>query len=81
MRYSSPLYNPELGERMPDPRDANQKIQDAKVRYMNRRRREYPTVRAQLDMMYWDAMDGTTTWVDEITRIKTKYPRPIGESL
>jgi hypothetical protein len=33
--------------------------------------------------MYWDAVDGTTTWVDEISRIKVKYPKVIcaaGES-
>jgi hypothetical protein len=74
----TPPHNPELGEPMLDPRGVDQKIQDAKIRYKNRRRREYPTLRAQLDMMYRDAMDGTTTWVDEITRIKAKYPKPTG---
>lgn len=72
-----PPHNPELGEPMLDPRNVNQKTRDTRIRYRNRRRREYPNLRAQLDMMYHDAMDGTTTWVDEITRIKTKYPKPI----
>lgn len=71
-----PLYNPELGEPMLDPRDAAQKAQDARERYKRRRLREYPSIRKQLDMMYWDAIDGTTTWVDEIMRIKEKYPKP-----
>ncbi len=72
-----PPHNPEFGEPMLDPRDAAQKAQDAKEQYKRRRQREYPSVRKQLDMMYWDAMDGTTTWVDEITRIKEKYPQPV----
>ncbi len=71
-----PPHNPELGEPMLDPRDTTQKAQDVKERYKKRRLREYPSVRKQLDMMYWDAMEGTTTWVDEITRIKGKYPKP-----
>lgn len=36
---------------------------------------EYPTLREQQDMQYWDAMNGTTTWKDKITEIKTKYPK------
>ena len=26
-------------------------------------------------MQYWDAINGTTTWKDKITEIKTKYPK------
>jgi len=74
----TPPHNPELCEPMYDPRDAARKIQDGKIRYKKRRRREYPTVREQLDMMYWDAMDDTTTWVDDITRIKAAHPKPTG---
>ena len=71
------LHNPELGEPMLDPRNTAQKAQDVRERYKRRRQREYPSMRKQLDMMYWDAMDGTTIWVDEITRIKEKYPKPV----
>ncbi len=71
-----PPYNPELGEPMLDPRNANQKAQDTRERYKRRRLREYPSTRKQFDMMYWDAVNGATTWVDEISRIKAKYPKP-----
>lgn len=64
-----------------DPRTPLQKVASTHRQYATRRRREYPTLRAQLDMMYHDAMDGTTTWVDEITRIKTKYPKPMEDRL
>ena len=72
-----PPYNPESGEPRLDPRNAAQKAQDTQERYKRRRLREYPTVRKQLDMMYWDAVNGTTTWVDKITQIKDKYPKPV----
>ena len=71
-----PPYDPGEGEVQLDPRDTAQKAQDAKERYKKKRLREYPSIRKQLDMMYWDAVDGTTTWVDEITRIKEKFPKP-----
>jgi len=72
-----PVWNPELGEDRPrDPRTPAQKSQDVRERYVRRRLREYPPIEKQLDMMYWDAVNGTTTWVDEITRIKEKHPKP-----
>lgn len=36
----------------------------------------YPPIGDQLDMMYHDKMDGTNTWVDCITAVKKKYPKP-----
>ena len=30
----------------------------------------------QLDMQYWDSVNGTTTWKDHITAVKSKYPKP-----
>jgi hypothetical protein len=38
---------------------------------------EYPSIQAQLDMQYWDAVNGTTTWKDAIDAIKTEYPKTI----
>lgn len=35
----------------------------------------YPSQDEQLDMQYWDALNGTSTWVDAITSIKVKYPK------
>jgi hypothetical protein len=72
-----PPYDATTGEPRLDPRDAAHVADDAAKRYRKRRRREYPTLRIQLDMMYWDAINGTSTWVDEITRIKEKYPKPM----
>jgi len=30
----------------------------------------------QLDMQYHDGVDSTTTWVDAIAAVKTKYQKP-----
>ena len=45
--------------------------------YATLRSQEYPSREAQLDMMYWDKVNGTTTWEDTIQAIKDKYPKTI----
>ena len=47
--------------------DANQ--------YQRDRAKEYPSIQEQLDMQYWDSVNGTTTWQDKINEVKTKYPK------
>ena len=38
--------------------------------------REYPSISEQLDMQYWDAVNGTTTWKDAIAQVKADNPKP-----
>ena len=38
---------------------------------------EYPSREDQFDMMYWDKINGTTTWEDTIQAVKDKYPKSI----
>jgi hypothetical protein len=45
--------------------------------YATLRRQEYPSREEQLDMMYWDKVNGTTVWEDTIQAIKDKYPKTI----
>ena len=45
--------------------------------YATLRSQEYPSREEQLDMMYWDKVNGTTTWEDTIQAIKDKYPKTI----
>lgn len=54
-----------------------QRIQDADdaTKYQRDRANEYPTLTEQEDMKYWDAINGTTVWLDTITEIKNKYPK------
>ena len=45
-------------------------------KYKRDRRNAYPSVRDQLDMQYWDAVNGTTTWKDHVTKVKSDNPKP-----
>ena len=44
--------------------------------YQNKRITEYPSIQNQLDMQYWDAVNGTTTWKDAIAKVKSDNPKP-----
>ena len=35
----------------------------------------YLPLAQQLDMQYWDSVNGTTTWKDHVTAVKAKYPK------
>ncbi len=59
------------GEPLDDPRSAEEK----KEAYLDKRRVSYPSIESQLDMIYHDTIDGTTTWQDAITAVKTAYPK------
>ena len=45
--------------------------------YAELRAEDYPSREAQLDMMYWDKVNGTNTWQDTIQEIKNRYPKTI----
>ena len=47
--------------------DANQ--------YQRDRATAYPTIQEQLDMRYWDNVNGTTTWEDAIAKVKADNPK------
>ena len=36
----------------------------------------YASVGDQLDMQYWDAVNGTTTWKDHVAKVKADNPKP-----
>jgi len=40
------------------------------------RKYAYPKLEEQLDMQYWDNVNGTTTWKDKIAEIKAAHPFP-----
>lgn len=43
--------------------------------YTEKRMAEYPAISEQLDMLYWDKVNGTNLWQEKITEIKNKYPK------
>jgi hypothetical protein len=40
------------------------------------RDRVYPSIKEQLDMQYWDSVNGTTTWKDAVAKVKLDNPKP-----
>jgi len=43
--------------------------------YKYDRKSEYPSIQEQLDMQYWDNVNGTTTWKDAIAKVKSDNPK------
>ncbi len=46
-----------------------------KPSYKELRAKEYPPIPDQLDMIYWDRINGTNNWEKTITAVKEKYPK------
>jgi len=53
---------------------AAQALADSKA-YIEQRVSEYPSIGEQLDMLYHDKVNGTSTWEDAIQVVKDKYPK------
>jgi hypothetical protein len=43
--------------------------------YQRDRAKEYPSIQEQLDMQYWDKINGTNKWQQAINAVKQKYPK------
>ena len=48
----------------------------AAIKYQSDRAAAYASVGDQLDMQYWDAVNGTTTWKDHVAKVKADNPKP-----
>jgi hypothetical protein len=46
------------------------------TQYQRDRASAYPNIQEQLDMQYWDSVNGTTTWADAIAAVKAENPKP-----
>ena len=44
--------------------------------YARNRETAYASTGDQLDMQYWDNVNGTTTWKDHVAAIKAAHPKP-----
>ena len=55
---------------------ANQKWNDQQFGYIEARQEAYGSIADQLDMQYWDAVNGTTTWKDHVATVKSDNPKP-----
>ena len=44
--------------------------------YQRDRATSYPSIQEQLDMQYWDAVNGTKKWQEAIAKVKADNPKP-----
>jgi hypothetical protein len=56
----------------------NQQAQDAynALSYDKKRSLEYASIAEQLDMQYWDQVNGTSTWKEHIDAVKAAHQKP-----
>ncbi len=82
---AKPLYKQVNNERLEfDSADYDQAITDlARAKwneqqfgYIQARQEAYGSIADQLDMQYWDAVNGTTIWQDHIAKVKSDNPKP-----
>ena len=45
------------------------------LNYSRNRATVYPSIEDQMDMQYWDNVNGTTTWKDAIAKVKADNPK------
>jgi hypothetical protein len=43
--------------------------------YQRTRAKSYPLIEEQLDMQYWDSVNGTTKWKDAVAKVKEENPK------
>jgi len=60
---------------MPTEEEINAKI--AELQVIEDRKVAYGSIADQLDMMYWDGVNGTTVWADHIAQVKSDNPKPV----
>ena len=55
---------------------ANSKWNDQQFGYIQARQEAYGSIADQLDMQYWDSVNGTSIWSDHIAQVKSDNPKP-----
>ena len=70
--YSNIKLNDETAT-MPTEKEVNAKI--AELTVIENRQNAYASIQDQLDMQYWDSVNGTTTWKDHISKVKADNPK------
>ena len=85
LRDGDGIYKQVNNERLPISDDdfeqmvvdcANGKFDNQENGYKTARSEAYGSVQDQLDMQYWDGVNGTTLWADHIAQVKTDNPKP-----
>jgi|TARA_R100000479_G_scaffold106936_1_gene53615 hypothetical protein len=59
-----------------EPSDSDITSKMAEIEVQEARKNSYASIADQLDMQYWDNVNGTTTWKDHIAQVKADNPKP-----
>jgi|SRR6056300_448197 len=70
----SELTDAEYAQKIEDLK--NFKLDQYNNGYKYDRQMAYLPIPEQLDMQYWDSVNGTTTWADHIAQVKSDNPKP-----
>ena len=85
LRDGDGIYKQVNNERLPISDDdfeqmvidcANSKFDQQENGYKQARQEAYGSWQQQMDMQYWDSVNGTTTWADHIAQVKADNPKP-----
>jgi len=85
LRDGDGIYKQVNNERLPISDDdfeqmvidcANSKFDQQENGYKTARQEAYGSWQQQMDMQYWDSVNGTTLWADHIAQVKADYPKP-----
>ena len=69
------------GQEVPSEEVIQAKLNELKAdydskQYQRDRASQYPSIQEQLDMQYWDAVNGTNKWQEAVAKVKTDNPKP-----
>ena len=59
-----------------EPTKAEIDAEIVRLEYVQNRREDYPDIADQLDMIYWDKINGTEKWKETIDKVKADSPKP-----
>ena len=54
----------------------NVKWNNQEYGYIENRKENYLPISEQLDLIYWDNVNGTTKWKEHIAKVKADFPKP-----
>jgi hypothetical protein len=64
-----------LDQSLIDAETARLQAEQDSTQYQRDRAAAYASLGDQLDMQYWDEVNGTTTWKDHIASVKAAHPK------
>jgi len=69
------------GDTKPTDSQITTKLDELKTAYNNKKYQRdradaYPSIQDQLDMQYWDQINGTTKWKEAVAKVKSDNPKP-----